>query len=282
MRRGRLLAAVVVAALGLISYYATREVNPTTGAVQHIGLTKDQEIAMGLQSAPEMAQEFGGVDPADQADIEGLGRKLIQRSAAGRSGYQFQFHVLRDDKTVNAFALPGGPVFVTRALVDRLENEAQLAGILGHEIGHVIGRHSAEQIAKSQLGQTLVGAVGVATSDDQGRSPAAAAQVAGFVAQLTMLKFGRQHELQADELGVSVMADAGYDPRALITVMDILEKASGGGRQPEFSSTHPNPGNRRELIRNAIAAKFPHGVPVALTLGRPITPQNHAVATTGR
>jgi predicted Zn-dependent protease len=281
MRRGRFVAALVVAALGIISYYATREVNPTTGAVQHISLTQDQEIALGLQSAPEMAQEFGGVDAADQQDIETLGRKLIQKSAAGRSGYQFQFHVLRDEKTVNAFALPGGPVFVTKALVDRLENEAQLAGVLAHEVGHVVGRHSAEQIAKSQLGQTLVGAVGVATSDDQGRSQAAA-QIAGFVAQLTLLKFGREHELQADELGVSVMADAGYDPRALIAVMDMLEKASGGSRQPEFSSTHPNPGNRRERIRTVIAAKFPQGVPVTLTLGRPITPQNHAVATTGR
>jgi beta-barrel assembly-enhancing protease len=142
--------------------------------------------------------------------------------------------------------------------------------VLGHEVGHVVARHSSEQIAKSQLAQGLVGAVGVATSDQQ------AAQAAAFVAQMAQMKYGREDELQSDSLGVDLMASAGYDPRALIDVMRVLAKASGGSRQPEFFSTHPDPGNREEKIRQAITAKFPGGVPAELTRGREIRMTNAA------
>jgi len=272
MRRGRLLIAAMMAVVALLGYYASREVNPVTGEIQSVALSQEQEVVLGLQSAPQMAQEFGGVDPdtSVQADLEAIGRKLVSQGTVATTPYKFQFKVLRDEQTVNAFALPGGPVFITRALLERLENEAQLAGVLGHEVGHVVGRHSAEQIAKTQLGQGLVGAVGVATSDEYGRRQGAQ-QMAAFVAQMTLMKYGREHELESDTLGVQIMVDAGYDPRALVNVMDILARASGGSRQPEFFSTHPDPGNRQEHIRQAITAKFPQGVPAQLTLGRRIT-----------
>lgn len=270
MRSPRVLVAAAVALFGLLSYYGYREVNPVTGATQHITLTQDQEIALGLESAPQMAEEFGGLDPdpSIQKDIETVGQGIVGRSIAGKTPYKFRFHVLADTETVNAFALPGGPVFVTRALLNRLENEAQLAGILGHEVGHVVGRHSAEHMAKSQLAQTLVGAVGVAASDD-GRGQQAAS-LAAFVAQMVQLRYGRQDELQADSLGVDVMSEAGYDPRALLNVMEILAESSSGGRPPEFMSSHPDPGNRKEKIQEAIARRFPEGVPDRLNLGRPI------------
>jgi len=271
MRRGRLLIGLVVAIISVISYYSVRQTNPITGQTQHIALTHDQEIALGVQSAPEMAQQFGGLDPdpSIQADVAAIGTRVVRASVAGTTDYQFSFHVLRDPETVNAFALPGGPIFITRGLLDRLENEAQLAGVLGHETGHVIARHSAAQIAKSRLAQGLVVAVGAAGSDD-GSGGQHAAQVAAVVAQMVQLKYGRGDEIQADTLGVRLMSEAGYDPRAMIDLMRILEQSSSGERPPEFMSSHPDPGNRRGIIEQAIRTRFPSGVPEQLTLGRRI------------
>jgi predicted Zn-dependent protease len=271
VRRSRLLVAIVIAAGALLSYYGSREVNPVTGETQHISISKDQEVALGLRSAPVMAEEFGGLeqDAEVQDDVESVGQRIVKGSGAGKTSYEFRFRVLKDPRTVNAFALPGGPIFITRALLDRLQNEAQLAGVLGHEIGHVVGRHSAEHIAKSQLAQGLVGAVGVATSDDRGGQ--GGAQLAAVVAQLIQLRYGRNDELESDSLGVNFMSEAGYDPRVLIEVMDILEKSGGGGGpRPEFLSTHPDPGNRRARIQEAIDRRFPNGVPPELTRGREI------------
>jgi predicted Zn-dependent protease len=268
MRKGRLLIGLVIAVMSLIGYYSMRQQNPVTGEVQHIGMDVDQEVALGLQAAPEMAQEMGGLDPDENVRrvVEEVGQRVVRESEAHSTAYKFQFHALADDQTVNAFALPGGPVFVTRGLLARLENEAQLAGVLAHEVGHVVGRHTAERIAKSQLAQGLIGAVGVAGSDEYG-SGQHAAQMAALVAQIAQLKYGRGDEIQSDTLGVRFMAQAGYDPRALLEVMRILQEASGPGGQPEFMSSHPNPGNRQQVIAAAIARHFPNGVPSQLTLG---------------
>src|SRR5690606_16323390 len=164
----------------------------------------------------------------------------------GKSGYPFDFHVLADQRTVNAFALPGGQIFITEALLSRLENLDQLAGVLGHEVGHVIARHSAQQMAKQELSQGIAGAAGVAGGD------ANSAYYAQVVANMVNMKYGREDELESDDLGVRFMMESGYNPEALIGVMDILEAASGGSNVPEFQSTHPAPENRREKIRAAI------------------------------
>ncbi len=268
---GRLIMAGVMVLVGLFSYYGSRQKNPITGRTQAIALSPQQEVALGLRTAPQMAQKFGGLDDdaAFQARVRAVGEKLVRSTAASRTPYEYRFSLLADRRTVNAFALPGGPIFVTRALFDRLSNEAQLAGVLGHEIGHVVGRHSAEKLAKSQLGQAIVGAVGVATSDD-GRRGGAAQAAAAMVNQMVQLKYGREDELQSDALGVQFMSDAGYDPRALIDVMQILAKVSGGQRRSEFLSSHPDPGNRTQAIQAEIAKRFPGGVPAALTTGPPL------------
>jgi predicted Zn-dependent protease len=151
--------------------------------------------------------------------------------------------VLADRNTVNAFALPGGPIFITLALLSRLENEDQLAGVLAHEVGHVIARHSAERLAKQELTAGLTGAVVMgAGSYEMGR---VAQMVGGFVT----MKYGRDDELEADRLGLCLMAEAGYRPQALSGVMRILAKASGGSRMPEFASTHPSSTNRLQQIK---------------------------------
>src|SRR5262245_44270424 len=161
-----------------------------------------------------MADQFGGLHPDGriQNEVQEVGGRLVDQSVASSSGYQFSFKVLADPQTVNAFALPGGPVFITAALLGKLENEAQLAGVLGHEVGHCIARHSAEHMAKSQLAQLLVGAVGVAATDEEhpGRCRQAAA-VAAFVSQMVSLRYGRQDELESDSLGVRLMSETGYD-----------------------------------------------------------------------
>jgi predicted Zn-dependent protease len=182
----------------------------------------------------------------------------VRESIASRSPYRFSFHVLADPKTINAFALPGGPIFITEGLLRQLMSEAELAGVLGHEIGHVIARHASEHLAKARLTQGLIGAATVGTGDYT------AAQVGQMVGSLINMRYGREDELESDALGIRIMAEAGYDPRAMIRVMETLAKASSGSRQPEFFSTHPHPENRQLRIREEIARRFPSGVPAGL------------------
>lgn len=251
---GRLLIAGLVVVVSLISYFGSSQDNPVTGETQHVDLSVDQEIALGLQAAPEMAAEFGGLepDPALQGTVDRIGRLIIERSAAQRSPYQFDFHLLEDPETINAFALPGGQVFITNGLLSELSTEGELAGVLAHEVGHVIGRHSAEHIAKARLTEGLTGAAVIAAYDPNNPSSAGYAQMAAIIGQLVNLKFGREDELESDFLGVCFMAEAGYDPNELVRVMEVLASARQGAAPPEFFSTHPNPESRVERIQEAI------------------------------
>lgn len=268
-RFGRLGIALVMVIFGLVTYFSTTQDNPITGEKQRVAISPEQEVALGLEAAPVMAREMGGLHPDRQvqAYVSEVGNRVVKTSGAKGTPYRFQFHLLADPKTVNAFALPGGQIFITAALLSQMQNEAQLAGVLGHEVGHVIGRHAAEHMAKGQLTQILVGAAGVAGMDPG--SPGSGqrtAIIASMVGNVVNLRYGRNDELESDALGIRFMSEAGYDPRALIGVMEILEKASGGGRgAPEWLQTHPDPGNRREAIKQEIAAKFPQGIPSELS-----------------
>ena len=262
-RRGgklRIIIALVVVAISLFSYFSSSVVNPVTGKKQYISLTPRQEIALGLQAMPKMVEQHGGLHPdtREQGRLDSVCQSLLEHSDLGQLPWKFEFHLLSDPRTVNAFALPGGQTFITQALYRRLETEGQLAGVMGHEIGHVLARHSAQRMAKSQLTQGLTGAVVVAAGD------ARSAQVAAVVGQLVNMKYGRNDELESDDIGVRLMSSAGYDPRSMVGVMKILAEAGGGGRQPEFFSTHPNPENRVEKINAAIKRRFPDGVPEGL------------------
>jgi beta-barrel assembly-enhancing protease len=251
---GRLIMAAAIAIFSIISYFGTTQNNPITGETQHISISPDQEIAIGLQAAPEMESQFGGEDSNanDQALVNQIGNKVLQGSSAGNSPYQFDFHLLADPQTINAFALPGGQVFITRALYDKLQTEGELAGVLGHEIGHVIARHSAEQIAKAQLTEGLTGAAVLASYDPNNPSSANSAQIAALIGQLVTLKFSRDDELEADKFGVCFMNESGYDPNEMVSVMQILQASETGNQPPEFFSTHPNPANRIQQIQSDI------------------------------
>ena len=268
----RLIIAAVIALIGIVTYMTQRQTNPVTGEVQHIAMTVDQEKKLGLQAAPGMADQMGGeVDRGDPraAMVDQVGRKLVRESDAARSDYvdNFHFKLLNDPKTINAFALPGGQVFITLALYEKLDNEAQLAGVLGHEIGHVVGRHSAEHMAQGQLGGMLATAVGVGASDRDGRG-GGAAMAAQMVNQMMQLRYSRGDETRADELGLKYMAQAGYDPTGMLDVMRILKEASSGNRQPEFLATHPLPETRLKDIADQLKKNYPDGVPDTLTKGR--------------
>lgn len=265
--KGRILIAVVVAAIAIISYCSARDYNPITDEVQYVDLTPEQEIAMGLQAAPEMAQQYGGLSPDQEAQalVDEIGQEIVASSAAKDSPYQFEFHVLDDDQTINAFALPGGPIFITEALLRQLRTRGEVAGVLGHEIGHVVGRHASEHIAKARLTEGLTGAAVIAAYDPENPSSQQSAAMAALIGQLVNLRFGREDELESDRLGVRFMAEAGYDPRALLRVMEVLAQANQGQAPPEFFSTHPNPDRRLERIQQAIQEQFPNGIPEGLT-----------------
>ena len=243
----RLLIGAGIILFTLFKYYSKRETNEYTGKSQSVDLTVDQEIQLGLQSAPQMAAQHGGLHPDQKAQqlVDNVGAKLVNNSIARKSPYKYEFHLLRDPQTINAFALQGGQIFITYALFSKLENEDQLAGVLGHEIGHVLGRHSAERMAKQGLTQGLISGVMVGGGEGTG-------QMAAMIANTINMKYGREDELESDELGVLFLMKAGYQPEEMIGVMEILKAAAGPNRVPEMQSTHPDPENRIEKIKEAI------------------------------
>lgn len=266
---GRILIALVVVVISVVGYFASSEFNPITGETQQVALSPNQEIAMGLQAAPEMAQMHGGLYPDQELQdyLDDVCTRIVVNSMASESDWPFECHLLADGETINAFALPGGQLFITAALFDRLQTEGQLAGVMAHEIGHVLARHAAEQIAEQNLMQGLSGAAVIAAYDPQNpNSGLTARQMSALIGNLVTLKYGRDDELQSDQLGVRMMAEAGYDPRAMVTVMEILASSGGPRNQPEFFSTHPNPDNRVERIRQAIEELYPEGIPEGLEL----------------
>lgn len=251
---GRLIVPALLILFGLFMYMMQTQTNPVTGEKQHVAISPDQEIRLGLESAPQMSREMGGELPASDPrvqEVQKLGKWIVDHTEAKKSPWQFQFHVLADRDTVNAFALPGGQIFITLGLLNQLQNEAQLAGVISHEMGHVIERHTAQQMSKSQLGQFFVLAVGTAASDQNGYGAQNnATMIANMVNQMIQLRYSRGDESEADLWGLKLMTETGYDPYQMIKVMEILKAAGGDkGHGPDFFQTHPNPDLRIEQIK---------------------------------
>lgn len=223
--------------------------NPVTGRRQLSLVSTQDEIEIGKQAAQDARQSIGLLShPAAQEYVARVGGSLAAKSE--RPDLPWSFQVL-DDPTVNAFALPGGPIFVTRGILTHLNSEAELAAVLGHEIGHVTARHSATQITRAQLAQLGLG-LGTVLVPDLARYGGLAS--AGL--QLMLLKYGRDAETQADELGLRYMLDERYDAREMVGLFQMLSRVSGaeGSRLPTWLATHPNPEDRLKETQRRLAA----------------------------
>ena len=223
-------------------------VNPATGQRQFMLISEAQEIEMGREADGPITESMGLYESeALQAMVTNLGNEMASRSERPALPWSFK---LMDDPMVNAFALPGGFIFITRGIMAALNSEAELAGVIGHEIGHVTARHSASRMSSQQLQQIGVGVGSILSSD--------VASVAGVLSTglgLLNLRYSRGDESQSDELGVRYMSRTGYDPNALVGVFRTLALAGGGGGSvPGWAATHPDPVNREEDIREIIAA----------------------------
>ncbi|HSQ59441.1 MAG TPA: M48 family metalloprotease [Acidobacteriota bacterium] len=254
-----LLAASAVAVAAMLAGQGCA-VNPATGKRQISLVSTGREVQMGREADPAILSEYGlYADQATQRYVDSVGQKLARVSHLPQ--LEWHFRVL-DSPVVNAFALPGGYIYITRGIMAYVNSEAQLAGILGHEIGHVTARHSAQQITQQQIAGIglLAGAIFV----DAFRPYSGLAQQG---LGLLFLKYGRDHETQADELGLDYALKAGYDPRAIPATYATLKRISErtGSTLPNFLSTHPDPGGRE--IRTAQLAQASVGGRTGLVVG---------------
>jgi predicted Zn-dependent protease len=224
--------------------------NPVTGKKELILMSKDQETALGAQSHPSVIATMGLYDDKKlQADFAERGQQMAKIS--DRAGIQYQFFVV-DSPVVNAFAVPGGYVYFTRGILAHFNNEAEFAGVLGHEIGHIAARHSARQQTGQILGQ--VGVVAGMVLSETVRSMADQVQQS---LGLLMLSYSRAHETEADEIGVKYSSKIGYDAHQMADFFGTLKRISekSGQSIPTFQSTHPDPGDRKTKV-DALATKF--------------------------
>lgn len=236
----------LLAVLGLASACAT---NPATGKREFSLVSEGQEVQMGQQGKQDVLRSMAvHPDSTLQRYVSSLGMAMAKKSERPELPWSF---VVLEDPVVNAFALPGGPIFITRGILTHMTSEAELVSVLGHEMGHVTARHSARQMSQQQLASVGLMA-GMIISPQIAKFGEAASQGLG----LLFLKFGRGDELQADELGFKYMVQENYDPREMASMFQTLDRMRGeeGGRVPEWQSTHPDPGNRVANTQQRITA----------------------------
>jgi len=256
-----ILAMLMLGMLGMFGSIGC-STSPATGKRIVTLYSWEWEKQAGASAAAGLAEQFGGEvdDVIPSQYVREVGMKLVAGIESGVPDLDWEFTLLNTD-VINAFALPGGKVFFTRGLAEKLDSEAAMAGVLGHEIGHVTGRHGNQRISK-QIGFNvlLAGAsVAVGTSNGDlkkyGRVAVPAIAIGGNV---VMLSYGRNDESEADMLGMRYMERAGYNPIGQLHVMEVLLASSSGNRQPEWLSTHPHPESRIEAIRELMSSEYAH------------------------
>lgn len=266
MRLGRVAAALAVVAVAA----CTPVVNPATGERQYTAMSQADEVKLGRQEHPKILAEYGGAydQTALQRYVTGVGNRLVAVSEL--PDLKFTFTVI-DSDIVNAFALPGGYVYVTRGLLALAENEAEVAGVLAHEIGHVTARHTAQRMQQQQYGQIGTGLATIAGAILLGDTGAQLGQqLAGAGAQLWVAGYSREQEFQADELGVRYLAKAGYDPQAMATFLDALERndrlqrklagrSDSGAGANDWLASHPRTLDRVERAATEADASIATG-----------------------
>ena len=241
--------------LVLLESMAGCAMNPVSGMPQVVLMSEADEIKMGQDSAPEIAASMGLYqDDELQRYVESVGKRMAALSE--RPQLPWQFHVI-DDSAVNAFAVPGGFIYITRGILANMQNEAELASVVGHEIGHVTARHSVAQITRQEFANIGlgIGMVGLAVMG-AGQMGSMLGQAVGSGVQVLFLKYSRDDETQADGLGLRYMSAAGYAPDEMPNVFHTLARQSQETPQktrvPEWQSTHPAPENREQRIQSEI------------------------------
>ena len=222
-------------------------VNPLTGNKEFMIMPLSQDVEIGRAYAPKLEEESGGKieDEALQSYVDSIGQKLA--SLCQRSDLKYHFTAVNDE-AINAFALPGGYIFITKGMLENLDSEAQMASILAHEIAHVVARDSAAAMSR-QIGIDLI------LSSVANKTPEAAMAVAKISRQMMNLKFSRTDETQADLGGLDYLVSAGYNPYEMVETMKMLQSQSKSSA-PAFLSTHPSPANRVEYITEKIQKKY--------------------------
>ncbi|MDH3553455.1 MAG: M48 family metalloprotease, partial [Gammaproteobacteria bacterium] len=233
-------------------------VNPVTGDREFMIVSGDQEVAMGAANYAPMQQSQGAsydVDPALTEYVRSVGSRLAKVSDVP---LPYEFTVL-NNSVPNAWALPGGKIAINRGLLTELNSEAELAAVLGHEIVHAAARHTAQQMSRGMLMQGLVVATSVATSDSSYGDLAVGG--AGLAAQMTLMKYGRDAELESDKYGMRYMSKAGYDPQGAVDLQETFVRLSEGRNQDWLSglfASHP-PSQERVRANRKMAQKLPAG-----------------------
>ncbi len=211
--------------------------------------SKEQDVQLGQENAAQVRKQLTVIkDPILTDYVTQVGKRLMSAREAQESGFPFTFEVVADP-SINAFALPGGPMFINTGLLKAVDNEAQLAGVMGHEMSHVILRHGTNQASKSKF----IELPAVLASQMAGESMIGKLAQAGIGlgANSVLLKFSRSAESQADLMGSHLMAESGYDPMEMARFFEKLN-AQGGGRTIQFLSDHPNPDNREKAIEEEV------------------------------
>lgn len=245
MKRKHLYLFVSVLTIAIAIWIISCAINPVTGKKEFMLLTESDELALGKQTDMQVVQTYGVYeDPGLNAYINNLGQRMVK--ITHRPNLPYQFKIL-DTPVLNAFAVPGGYVYFTRGILGYFNNEAELAGVMGHELGHVNARHTAQQYSRMQLAQLGLG-VGMIFSESFRKY----AGLAQFGVGLLFLRFSRDNERQADDLGVEYSMKIGYDATRMADFFETLERMnprSGRDALPAWFSTHPNPVDRIAAVK---------------------------------
>ena len=269
MRKQRPTKALIVAAIAVsIGLSPVLSIAQTAIKVPKNKYSVQDDIKLGNQAAQQVEHQFPLInDPASQAYIQAVGKRLVAAIPPEFQHPEFQYRFkIVNASDINAFALPGGPMFVNRGMIEAAKNEGEMAGVMAHELSHVALRHSTAQQTKANnpWNQILAGGAAIGGGMILGQT---GAQLGQMAAGAYFLKYSREYEKQADILGARIMANAGYDPRDLANMFQTIEKQGGGGGAPQWLSSHPNPGNRFNYINQEAAMLQVRGTPIKITQG---------------
>ncbi len=256
MRRRHLLPIplLLAALFGIYQYFgAEKTTNPETGRSARVAMSTGQEQALGLASYREVLSQSDVVSRGPEHDlVVRVAQRLIPVVNTG-SNFDWQASVVRSEQA-NAFCLPGGKIVVYTGILQFALNEASLAAVMGHEMAHAIARHGSQRMLRTNIAQTVMAGAQFSFTDmDPGQRQMVLAALGAGAQYGILLPFSRDHETEADAMGLLYMARAGYDPREAISFWQRMEKA-GGGQPPEFMSTHPSHASRIERL-NALMPK---------------------------